>query len=96
MPLEAGQTLLHYRLGDILGQGGMGIETTGTTFNAGRARVLVEGPFEDPGIAYPYSVAPDGRRFVAFQAHGRGSGEFHQHLQLVLNWPDELSATFGQ
>jgi Tol biopolymer transport system component len=66
-----------------------------SAFKAGRARLLFEGPFTKPGVAYPSAIAPDGQRFVAFVSRDAAATDSHQHLQLVLNWYAELRATFG-
>jgi serine/threonine-protein kinase len=71
------------------------VDAGGSTFKAGRARILVEGSFADPGIADRFAFTPDGQRFVAFGSQRTASGESHEHLKLVLNWFDELRATFG-
>ena len=53
-------------------------------------------PGGSPVPGYPsYDIAPDGQRFVAFVSRNAAATDSHQHLQLVLNWYDELRATFG-
>jgi len=71
------------------------VDTGGNEFRAGRSRVLFEGGgLADLGSALPWDIAPDGRRFVAFQRQQMGSTE-HGHVHLVLSWFDELERTFA-
>jgi Tol biopolymer transport system component len=72
------------------------VETEGPNFRAGRARQLWNTPLADTGFSHPFDVSLDGQRFVVFQAEGSASPESHQHFRLVLNWDDELRATFGE
>ena len=72
------------------------VETEGPNFRAGRARQLWNTPLADTGFNHPFDVTLDGQRFVVFQAGGSASPESHQHFRLVLNWDDELRATFGE
>ena len=56
---------------------------------------LFEGQFqinEDGDIRY--ALDPTGERFIMLLRQDTG-GESHEHLQLVLNWFDELQSTFA-
>jgi len=71
------------------------VETEGPNFRAGRDRKLWDNRLAEIGFADPFDVAPDGQRMVAVLPTGAELPEAHQHLSLVLNWGDELRATFG-
>jgi hypothetical protein len=62
----------------------------GSTFTAGRPRVL----FEEPDYAFPffrtYDMSPDGHRFLFVEPGGRR--EAAADLRVVLNWFEELKA----
>ncbi len=76
---------LFYRNGDRM----MAVEvSTGSSFTAGKPRLLFEGQYVSVSSYVSYDVTPDGRRFlmlkdmVADKAPG--------HLNLVENWFEEL------
>jgi len=61
--------------------------STEPEFAAGIPRVVLEGPFINvPGRSY--DVAPDGSRFLVIR--DVGNEEFSRHVEVVLNWFDEL------
>jgi serine/threonine-protein kinase len=61
--------------------------TTGTTFSAGRPRVLFEGPFLNvPGFSY--DVHADGDRFLLIRGLDRGTRSRLPHL--IFNWSSQL------
>ncbi len=66
------------------------------TFRAGRSRVLLETDFANTGIDSPIDISADGLHFVTFQDKGADSSDTHRHVELVLNWADELRARFGK
>ena len=78
---------LFYRQGDKV----MIVDVpVGSTFTAGRPRVL----FEEPDYAFPffrtYDMSPDGHRFLFVEPGGRR--EAAADLRVVLNWFEELKA----
>jgi Tol biopolymer transport system component len=76
---------LFYRNGDRV----MAVEvTTGTSFVAGKPRVLFEGQyFGSPGFLN-FDVAPDGQRFLMLKEPA--SERALAHFNLVVNWFEEL------
>ena len=70
------------------------VDTTGEQFHAGRSRILFEGGLVDLGASLPWNIAPDGTRFVAFRPELLDADD-HEHVELVLNWFDELERTFA-
>jgi hypothetical protein len=74
------------------------VETAGTTFRAGKARLLFEGPFQGglQGVTIggfqfaDYDVSPDGKWFVMFPDPSKEGRDDHQHLSLVIRWFDDL------
>jgi serine/threonine-protein kinase len=70
------------------------VETEGPRFRAGRPRELWNTPLPDTDFDWPFDIAPDGQRFVTFQALQGASPDSHEHLNVVLNWHDELRAIF--
>jgi hypothetical protein len=56
-------------------------------FTMGMPRVVLEGPcINVPGRSY--DVSPDGSRFLVIL--DQGNEEFSRHVEVVLNWFDEL------
>jgi serine/threonine-protein kinase len=43
-----------------------------------------------------YDVSPDGSGFLMLQDQSQASDSDHEHIRVVLNWFDELRATFAQ
>jgi serine/threonine-protein kinase len=72
------------------------VETEGPRFRAGRARELWSATLTDTDFDPPLDVTRDGRRFVAFKSAQETSPDTHEHLNVVLNWRDELRAIFGE
>jgi dipeptidyl aminopeptidase/acylaminoacyl peptidase len=70
------------------------VETEGPRFRAGRPRELWTTPLPGTDLDPPYDVALDGQRFVAFQSLQATSSDSHEHLQIVLNWNEELRTIF--
>ncbi len=70
------------------------VETEGPNFRAGRPRQLWNTRLADTAFNQPFDVTLDGQRFAAFQSMQGVSPDSHQHLKVVLNWHDELRATF--
>jgi serine/threonine-protein kinase len=62
--------------------------TTGTTFSAGKPRLLFSGNYWVDESGHPsYDVSPDGQRFLMVQDAG---GETLTEIRIVLNWTEEL------
>ena len=70
------------------------VETGGEGFRVGRSRLLFNGALADLGTRLPWTIAPDGERFVGFQPESTGSE--HEHVRLVLGWSDEVRRTFAE
>jgi len=72
------------------------VDTQNETFRASRPRQLIEGSFYNPleifSLFYP---ARDSTRFVMFEGETDSSVVAHEHIQVVLNWFDELERTFA-
>jgi hypothetical protein len=74
------------------------VETGGTSFRAGKARQLFDGPFQGGllGVAIggyqfaDYDVSPDGQWFVMFPDPTKEGRDDHQHITLVTRWFEEL------
>jgi len=79
------------------------VDTAGSTFRAGKPRLLFSGAFRGGvggvGIAgnsfADYDVTPDGRRFVMFPAPGDSGQIDHPHVTLATHWFDDLRRTFS-
>jgi serine/threonine-protein kinase len=72
------------------------VEIDGPQFRAGRGRELWSTTLADVGFADSYAATHDGERFVIFKSEEGSGPETHEHLRVVLNWHDELRATFGE
>ena len=72
------------------------VDAESSTFRVGRAQERASAPILDVGNARGVRLAPDGRYFAAFHSKSAAAPDSHQHLQVVLNWADELRARFGK
>ena len=62
-------------------------------FTAGRPMALFRhaGVYRMSGAAIAYDVNPDGQRFIMVsEAEGSGDAGMRQHVNVILNWLDEL------
>jgi serine/threonine-protein kinase len=71
------------------------VETDGGTIHAGRPRSLFRANLPPPGPNNPYVVASDGKRFVLVDQGQRDKTATHEHIEVVLNWFDELERTIA-
>ena len=79
MSLNHNAIILHYRLGNELGEGAFDPE-----FRVAGRRTLFEGDFVQYRWQRQYDIHPDGTHFVMIENPPRG------HLEVVLDWYDEL------
>jgi Tol biopolymer transport system component len=73
------------------------VEVRGDALRAGAPGEHFEGPFVQAAIGgnvyADYDVSPDGQRFAMLRGENRQA--VPDHLVVVMNWFDELDATFG-
>ena len=56
----------------------------------GKPRVWSQQKIELNGVAYPYDLAPDGKRFAATLAASNDTPKANLHLNFVINFMDEI------
>ncbi|MFQ5719273.1 MAG: protein kinase [Acidobacteriota bacterium] len=66
------------------------IEAEGTRLRVGRPVVILEGNYADVSPFPAHDVSTDGERFVVLEGETSGSGPTMTHLNLILNWFDEI------
>ena len=70
------------------------VTTEGSTFQVGNPTMLFELESGGPSGAWPYDVAPDGKRFVWIKneaPQGRRAVD-HSNMRFIFNWFDEVEA----
>jgi serine/threonine-protein kinase len=63
---------------------------TKTTFNAGKPRMLFQGPYPTGyGESPSYDISPDAKRFL-MQKQSQSTAEAPRKINIILNWLEEL------
>jgi serine/threonine protein kinase len=88
MAIEAGQQLLHYRLVEQIGEGGMGIVWKAVDNDLGR-ELLFRGDFVQAGDRLQWSYDPTTDELIMIR---NGEHEISRdRFVVVLDWPAELA-----
>jgi Tol biopolymer transport system component len=69
------------------------VQTSGSTFNAGKPAKVFDAKYSTPSPPRPYDVSPDGKRFVMLKDSAAGDpNAVPMSMVVVLHWFEELKA----